>query len=241
MLKIFRHVLDSIKKIAIKKIQYLQETWFVFVLELLLGYRANDKGKLSAAETRVWQTLLRDKFSTVWPAEEQVIIALIGLTGEGKSFIADRLAKQHKAVLLSSDRVRVALRKAGCSYKNVNVIVRRLLIHVLAQGGSVVLDSDHVTPNKRGSLNRLLKNRSLKAQYVRVLADRQDALRWIENGTYTDTIYDPDLVETSTCQTGWILKASERTRHYLWHRREDGTPRKFRFPHTEVWNREEKL
>jgi len=176
----------------------------------------------------------------VWPNERQEVIALVGLTGDGKSFVAKNLCEEHKAIIISSDQIRVALRKAGCTYDNVNVIVRRLLTHVLAQGGSAVLDSDHVAPWKRRSLNRLLKKGGLKAQYVRVLADPQDAMRWIRNGDYADTIYEPVLLSSNIQPGGWRLKETERARHYSWHRKEDGTPRKFYFPHTEVWNSEKK-
>jgi len=237
--KFFKWMLQSIKSFILEKIQSLQETRLVHFLELCSGFLANDSQKLTSTEIQVWQEF-KNELSVVWPTEQQEVIVLVGLTGDGKSFIAQKLTREHKAILISSDRIRVALRKAGCTYNNVNVIVRRLLTHVLANGGSAVLDSDHVAPWKRRSLDTFLKRGDLDAQYVRVLADPQDAMRWIENGDYVDTIYDPNLVERNVRQDGRRLKMNERARHYSWHRKEDGTPRLFRFPHTEVWNSEKK-
>lgn len=220
----------------IRAIQNAQETHLVGVLEFIFGILPEPSPALSPAELKVLADLERRAF--VLPAKDgQHVIALIGLTGDGKSHIAEKLARQYDATLISSDAIRVLLHKEGCAYKHVDAIVRRLMFRILLQGGSVVLDSDHVPPNKRGLLNSTLREFGITPEYVRVLADPQDALRWIHEGKYDGTIYDPKIVSPEHKPGGWRLKMLERERHYAWHYLRNGTPRRFMFPHTEVRNR----
>lgn len=225
------------REFFISTIQSVQETPSVHILEYMLGLLPETSKTLTAAEHRVLTTLKKETF-VLPPKGKQRVLAMVGLTGDGKTYIAERLAREHDATLISSDTVRVALKNEGCSYENVNTIVRRFMLCVLSQNGSVVLDSDHVTPNKRGSLNRSLREFGIIAEYVRVIADSQDALRWIREGRYEGTIYDPKTVSRGLQPGGWRLKTLERERHSAWHCLRDGTPRKFLFTHMEVRNRE---
>ncbi|MFZ2152001.1 MAG: AAA family ATPase [Minisyncoccia bacterium] len=225
------------RKLIISAIQKAQETPVVGALESLFGLLPEPSQLLTAPERRLL-TEIKKRTLVLPPKSNQRVIAMVGLTGDGKTHVAHKLAREYDATLLSSDAIRVTLHNEACSYQNVNTIVRRLLSCVLLQNGSVVLDSDHVPPNKRNSLNRALREFGLVAEYVRVLARPEDALQWIRDGKYEGTIYDAKILKPERKSGGWRLKMSERERHFAWHYREDGTPRKFLFPHTEVWNQE---
>ena len=234
----FDFIIQGMKSLFIWMIQNTQETRLILPLEYVLGLIPENLETLSVAEYGVLMKFQTETgLSTL--KRNPIVKAMLGLTGDGKSWIAKKLAKEHEAILISSDEIRVALLEANCTYRNVNVIIRRLLIHALNQNQSVILDSHYVAPPKRGSLNRLLKKRGLVAEYVLVIANPQEALQWIKDASYDGTIYNPFLLNPKSkpgIPSGWRLKEAERQRHYAWHYNKDDKPRKFYFPHQTIWN-----
>lgn len=105
-------------------------------------------------------------------AKKPIIIAIVGLTGSGKSSVAKALAKAINAKVIDGDAVRTALRKRGQNFGQVRNIVEKTAISALKSGRSVVLDSDFVDSKKRKSLEAKAKKSSVKIFYLRVFSDR---------------------------------------------------------------------
>ena len=99
-----------------------------------------------------------------------VVVAMVGLVGSGKSFIAQELAEGIGAVVLKGDAIRVELRKAEERYEGQSRIAENAAVEILRQGNNVVIDSDHIDAKKRASLRAKVKKHGLLF-FVRTHAD----------------------------------------------------------------------
>lgn len=82
------------------------------------------------------------------------IIALVGVVGSGKTHVARILAKRLQAVRITTDDIRVGLRKRRTSYHQAPNITARRAERLLRNGTSVILDFDAVNPARRRELRR---------------------------------------------------------------------------------------
>lgn len=105
-----------------------------------------------------------------------VVVALIGLVGSGKSYVAKHLAEVLGATIVSGDDIRVELRKQGAPYEKAYPIAENAMIDIISRGGNVIMDSDFIDWRKRASL--MTKARELSERgmgidlyYVRVYCD----------------------------------------------------------------------
>ncbi len=244
MIKIERcAVITWVVRNMIALLQFLQETPFIDVIEWILMELPHKQEGLTKAEQGVYDDFVSAILSmsgkqiplqcTVW--------AMIGLTGHGTTYVAKQIASEHGAVYVSSNDVRVALARVGCSYRSVGEIVRRLVQYVLNLGHSVVIDSNHVDPRKRAWLRRYLRGSDIELRFVCVHAREDQALLWISGGPHTDTIYDPLVCNSSSSPSALTLSGSElqlaeRNRHRSWFHSPNGKVRKFAFRHSKIWN-----
>lgn len=102
-----------------------------------------------------------------------LVIAMVGLVGAGRSSVAQDLAKALGGVVISSNDIRVALRKKLGKFDQVSVRAagRAISEAVLAEGGIVILDTDNVAADKRDELRKLSNAKNIRVIYVRVFSD----------------------------------------------------------------------
>lgn len=133
--------------------------------------RPHDDPQLDAAQAAVRDahraTLRYGRRGTGRP----VVVAMVGLTGSGKSAVARVVAERLAAATLRSDDVRVRLRDAGLGADATRRIYEELCLDVVRGGGNVVLDSDFVAPDKRRRLERVLAGVGARVVYVRTLCE----------------------------------------------------------------------
>ena len=60
-----------------------------------------------------------------------MVIAIVGLVGSGKSFVADELAKLISATVIENDKIRVCLRKEGERYEGTRKIVENAVAEII--------------------------------------------------------------------------------------------------------------
>ncbi|MBI3442640.1 MAG: AAA family ATPase [Candidatus Sungbacteria bacterium] len=100
-----------------------------------------------------------------------VVVAMIGLVGSGKSFVARELAPMLGATIIEYDRIRIQLRKAHLSYDHVAVIAEDAARVIILRGGNVIPDSDFVDRGKQAVLRHTAREIRTSALFVRVTCD----------------------------------------------------------------------
>ncbi len=121
---------------------------------------------LNAQEQAVFLSM-KDRLQIVPKlTRNQVVVAMIGLVGSHKSTVSSELAKLVGATVISGDTIRVLLRKKGEGYDEVVQITEGLVRHAIAQGGSVILDSDFIDREKRIWLVELCEELSVPLSFV---------------------------------------------------------------------------
>ncbi len=115
---------------------------------------------------------------------DQVVLALVGLVGTGKSPLAKLLAPRIGAVIIRANAIRVLLRKAGQGYEAVRRIAHNALRHVLERGRNAIMDSDYVDPAKRRILEKLARKYGAKVIYIRTVAERDAMIEGLRRARY---------------------------------------------------------
>lgn len=149
----------------------------------------NKKQKLTPKEQKVQAEFLRTLKIFKRKTQQQIIVAMIGLVGSGKSSVAKQIAKLIGATVISSDFIRMHLRKQKESFENVRKIVENIAKEVINQGGNVVLDSDFVDVKKRTDLKKLLKNSGIKIIFMRTFCERDIMINRLRRANYTKVVF----------------------------------------------------
>ncbi|MCK4553430.1 AAA family ATPase [Candidatus Parcubacteria bacterium] len=103
--------------------------------------------------------------------KQPVIVAIVGLVGSGRSFVAKKLAKHISATVIEGDKIRIELRKQNVSYEKAQIIAENTIIEVIKRGGNVVVDSDNVTEEKRITLQDITELMGATLFYIRTCMD----------------------------------------------------------------------
>lgn len=127
--------------------------------------------KLSKKEQDVIDAFLKKMKLPRAKSGRLFVVGMIGLVGSGKSSVADILAQELGAVIVSGDMLRIALRKKKVGFVHLQAIARRITARVLEQGGSVVVDSDFVDAGKRNEIKKVAKDGGAQMRFVRVVCD----------------------------------------------------------------------
>ncbi|MEK7669214.1 MAG: AAA family ATPase [Patescibacteria group bacterium] len=98
--------------------------------------------------------------------DEPVIVAMIGLTGSGKSSVAQEFAKHIGGTVIEGDEIRIELRKQGERYDRARALAENIALEVVKQGGNVILDSDFIDAEKRASLREKVKKTKVRLVFV---------------------------------------------------------------------------
>lgn len=137
-----------------------------------LQARNIERHKLTGREIIVRDQLTR---SLVLPksrlTREPVTIAMVGLTGSGKSAVARILASDIGAAVISSDAIRVALRETGLGYDAISEIAEHMAGTCLITNVNVVFDADFVSAEKRALLSASEIIGKTRIIYVRTICD----------------------------------------------------------------------
>ncbi len=153
-------------------------------------------------------------------------MAFVGLVGSGKTTIAKELARYIGGTVVSSDAIRVILRKRKGDYADVRDIAVAAAAEVIQRGGNAILESDHVDAKKRRTLERTAKMVGARVFYVRVCTNLDVMLGRV----LKDREPDPFFAGASSLWQGRekpkVIKLRELIRrlphHYRWESKNSG-------------------
>ncbi len=162
---------------------------------------------------------------------KQVIVAMIGLVGSGKSSVARELAKHIGANVIDGDEIRIELRKQNERYERARAIAEDAALAVVRQGGNAVLDSDFIDPKKRASIREKARKAGVRLVFIRTHADLDVMNGRIITAHYANRVDDffggAATKWTGNGQSkGAVVKLREMTRrlplHYRWRNKVGG-------------------
>jgi len=179
--------------------------------------------ELSLGERKVLEMFISRLKVSKPKTKKPVVVGLIGLVGSGKTLVATALAKELGATVISADEVRIVLRKKQLGYGRIETIVLGLTESVLARGGSVVVDSDFASADKRNRFKKSAKDGGAEIYFVRTVKKDVDTMIGIAM-TRRYGKEDGFFVGASTTWKGKdraaVVKLREMWRriphHYLW-------------------------
>ncbi|HEY4507583.1 MAG TPA: AAA family ATPase [Candidatus Paceibacterota bacterium] len=136
-----------------------------------LRARRVKRHELNDREIAVRNQLLAALRPPVRATRVPAAVALVGLTGSGKSVVSRLLAAEIGAVVVSTDDIRVILREHGLGFDAAHGIAEHLTIACLCAGGNVVIDADFADATKRATLAEVLFATEARLVYVRTVCD----------------------------------------------------------------------
>jgi len=142
-----------------------------FILPFIIKIMVHKKETLTKKEQRAQKVFMEKLRIVPRKTKKPVIIAMVGLVGSGKTFVANELANFISGTIVEGDKIRVCLRKEGEKYEGARKIAENVVLKVIKQGGTVVLDSDHINKEKRASLREKVKGK-VKLIFVRTHMER---------------------------------------------------------------------
>ena len=125
------------------------------------------------------------------------IIALIGVVGAGKTHIARLLAHRLGAVRITTDDIRVQLRRHGKSLDSAPEITRERSDVLLRRGRSLILDFDAVNPLRRQELRRRARHFGARLYCIAVQAPQRLILARLRQKRYTPSDLFRDAAEAT--------------------------------------------
>lgn len=189
------------------------------VIDVVLRATETLTEKEQAAQEAFWGRLDLPQRKT----QEPVIIAMIGLVGSGKSFVAKELAQLIGATVINADDIRVELRRRGERYERARAIAENIALEVLAYGGNVIMDSDFIDIRKRAILREKARQAGVRLEFVCTYANPDVVLGRIITAKYSPE----DFFGGASCEwfgsdheRGAVVKLREMWRrtplHYRW-------------------------
>ena len=126
-----------------------------------------------AAMEGVVQELFSELVVTGQRTKSPRVIAMMGLTGSGKTAVARRVAKKGGGVIVSSDTILLCLRARGMSMDGETRIGvhARLARFLLEEGFTVILDGDYVTPESLDFVEWISGYSVGRPIYIRTVCD----------------------------------------------------------------------
>ena len=106
--------------------------------------------------------------------DKPMVFVMCGLSASGKSSYAKELAKEHDAVILSSDKIRECLFGDITDQKGNGLVfdtMHRAMTHLLKQERNIILDATHLTIKDRKKVLTQLKPFDVEKIVVLVLKD----------------------------------------------------------------------
>jgi predicted kinase len=175
------------------------------------------KDDLTPRQAQVQQEFFDDLTPTPRKTAQPLIIAVIGLTGAGKSSVARELVTRLGGSIITGKKIRRVLAERGEPVTKVPTIAEHLMIEVIQQGGNAIIDSDHINieANNRARLRKRARALGARLVLIDVFCDFYIAIKriltaWKENQTSDQAI--EKLVEL----------LDRIPHHYEWRNRDGG-------------------
>jgi len=97
------------------------------------------------------------------------VLAMIGLVGSGKSYVAERIAALTHAEIVRGDSIRVSL--GAFTQEQIRAEMVKRVHALISAGTSVILDSDFINLVKRTNLTEIARTLEVDVYFIRVYAD----------------------------------------------------------------------
>ncbi len=195
------------------------------LLPRIIGFMTRQK-ELTKTEAEVQTRLLERLSVPKRKTRKPTVVGMIGLVGSGKSPVAKELSRHIGGVVISSDEIRIALRKADESYNHTWLIARNIATEIIKRGGNAIMDSDFVDQKKRADLRDAARLAGVKVVFVRTRMDFDNMLGLAMMDRYKDSLDDffggaSTTLNTNSVQVkGAVVKIREMMRrvplHYRW-------------------------
>lgn len=127
--------------------------------------------EINTKEKKVLEAYLAKVKAIPRKTASRVIVGMVGLPGTNRAEVASRVAKDIGAVLISADDLRLKLGEKKLPYDNVREMLRMGAEEFLKKDCSVVIESDHIDPDKRNRLRKTTKDSEAVLVYVRTYCD----------------------------------------------------------------------
>lgn len=113
-----------------------------------------------------------------------VIVAIVGLTGSGKSSVAREIARLIGATVIEGNEIRIHLRRQKERFEGARKIAWNITEKVIKGDGNVVLDSDYIDAKKRASLKEKARRIGAQLIFIRTHTDRDVMIERIISAKY---------------------------------------------------------
>lgn len=188
-------------------------------LVALLRRRVHPREKLTPAETALVTQFVSDLKIEKRKTKKPIIIAMVGLVGSGKSFVARAIAQESHATIVEGDAMRTALNKAKLSFDHQRKMSEDAAIAVVEKGGNVVFDADCMPLSKRASLVARAQAAGAEVIFVRATCD-YDVMSQRVRENDAGPFFDNASSASKAADKGKDVKMREMHRrtphHYTW-------------------------
>lgn len=117
--------------------------------------------------------------------KQKFLIALTGLVGSGKTYIARIIARHLKAVHVRTDDIRIALSRQGKSWDGAVDIAEKRMEESLTHGRSVVMDFDAVRRQRQKTLRQKAQKYNARFFLVKIMTSEKIIIERLKNHRYT--------------------------------------------------------
>ena len=192
-----------------------------FILPYIIGSMVHKREKLTQKEQNAQDSFLAKLDIKKSKTKKPIIVAMIGLVGSGKSFVAQELAKYIDATVIEGDSIRIELRKQNERYERARAIAENAAMEVVKQGGNVILDSDFVDDKKRASIREKARKADIRLVFIRTYCDFDVMMGRVLMNRVDDFFGGASSKWTGNKQSkGVVVKIREMWRriphHYQW-------------------------
>ncbi|HJY81416.1 MAG TPA: AAA family ATPase [Candidatus Binatia bacterium] len=185
------------------------------------------KNKLTPRQQQVQNEFVADLTPTPRKTPYPLIVAVIGLTGAGKSSVARELVKHLGGTIITGKNIRGMLQERGEPVTQAPTIAEHLMIDILQHGGNAIVDSDHINMDAKNRAQLRKRAAALGAHlvFLAVVCDFYIAIKsilpaWQEN-------------QPSAQASAKLVELLDRIPyHYEWSKRDGGKWRRKRLPFT---------
>ncbi len=191
---------------------------------------AHEEEKLNQKERLVLKKFLSELKIAKRKTKKPIIIAMVGLVGSGKNFIAREFAAAIGASIIANDVIRVELRKQNQNYNHVQKIAEDMATEIISHSGNVVFDSDYINQKKCIRLRKKAKSLGVQLLFIRTHCDMDISLGRILSSKYDSVSFFSGASSRwhgSKQSVGAVVKIREMWRrtphHYRWSNRDGGT------------------
>ncbi len=179
-------------------LEYSQDSTLDYVLNFYKIYRAYVRGKISffQKQTRQARLYFDLSFGYLLPNLKPKLVMICGLTGAGKSKIAENLSKHMDAVVLSSDKIRKQLAGMDVYAKDASPFgegiyssnitqevyeeISRRAYDFLREGKNVIIDATFLKKLYRDRVRHTIKRLGIEPMIIFVEVDDKTAKNRLE-------------------------------------------------------------